>query len=532
MPEPQDPPSGQSMRMAGNAPSVQGAQELDPAVLAAFFDAEADADVDGDADADMNGGILSRLARQSSFILIPFLFAVVTFLLAFLFLTLRSQGFHSLPTTELVAIGLIVLAMAVLQGMMLYYAGSNSGLWFFSILVGFVLFPPVLFFALAGAAASLITLGIMLVICIAVAWICSAFVQAGHVGIVYSFGNYRRTLPPGPHFLPPWERIARSLDTRESQWTCPQQLVHMSPDEDLSLAGTIAYEVIPEEAHLAVQYVDNWEQRLKERFCAILQNIATAFKPEDFYPWQPGAVNRSDPNSGNDTKEKTPSWNQMNARLLQVMREQAAPWGVQVNWATIHDVTPLPHVDHVEAGGTRTGTARMAGNSGTASTTANSAPSSRPGTARAAPTSSQRQSSAPPVDAGARMAQPPPVAPAAQTQAPADTNKKVDAIIKTYDAVRTGVITDPETIRRLAKRFDAIAQDSALSQNFPFDAARAASNLYARAKYYEDQISASAEFTYNDEYDDDVDIVEDLSGETQLDWRHQPPPDDDLTGGG
>lgn len=531
MPESQEPASSQSMSRAGNAPPAQGqtqqqkqgAQELDPAVLAAFFETDADADVDGDADADMSStGTLSLLTRQFSFVLIPFLFAIVTFLLAFLFLSGHSPGPHSLPTTELWAIGLIALAMAVLQGMMLYYSGSNSGLWFFSLLVGFVLFPPVLFFALDGAAASLITLGIMIVVCIAIAWICSEFVQSGHVGIVYAFGKYQRTLPPGLHFLPPWERITRSLDTRESQWACPQQLVHMSPNEDLSLAGTIAYEVIPEEAHLAVQYVDNWEQRLKERFCAILQNIATEFKPEDFYPWQSGAASRLGPNAGNDANEKTSSWSQMNARLLQVMREQAAPWGVQINWTTIHDVTPLPHIDH--AGAMRAGT-------GTAA--ANSAPSSRPGTTRAVPAPSQRQSNAPSTDA--RAAMPPQMAPAtpvAQTQPGTDTNKRTEAIIKTYDAVRNGTITDPETIRRLAKRFDAIAQNPVERQNFPFDAARAASNLYARAQYHEDQISASAEFAYNDEYDDDADMAEDLSEETQLDWRHQPPPDDDLTGGG
>src|SRR5579875_255301 len=550
MPESQEPKSRPPMGVAGNAPPAQqeqvqqqSAQELDPAVLDAYFDTDEDGNGDGDAGTSMNPiGAISLLARQFSFVLIPFLFAIVTLLLAFLFLSVHSAGQHGLAVSELWAIGLIALAMAVLQGMMLYYSGSNAELWFLSLLVGFVLFPPVLFFALDGATASLITLGIMIVVCLVIAWICKEFVQEGHVGLVYSFGKYLRTLPPGLHFLPPWERVTFTLDTRESQWTCPQQIVRMSPNEDLSLAGTIAYEIIPEDAHLTVQYVNEWEQQLKDRFRATLQNIAREFKPEDFYPWQSGAGNRPDPNAVSDThagppEEKTPGWGRMNARLLQLMQEQAAPWGVQINWATIHDVVPLPHFDHVETVRAGTGAARGAGIVGAAST-ANSVSSSRPGTTRVAPTPPQRQNGAP--AASASVPQPPPAAPTAATQV-AQTQVDTDPNKKLYDAVRSGGIKDPETIRRIARNFEDIAQDPVKSQNFPFDAARAASNLYARAKYYEDLISASAEFSYNDEYDEDGgddgdgedgDISENLSGPTQVDWLRQPPPDDDLTARG
>lgn len=545
MPEAQEPrPSQQpAMSMAGSAPSPQGeaqtpaqaqalgAQAIDPAVLAALFTDDGDSPADGEADA-ATGRMetLRLLARQFSFIIIPLLFAIITFFFAVLFF--MARGPSSFPPIELLAIGLIALAMAILQGMMLYYSGSNSGLWFLSMLVGFVLFPPVLFFALAGAAASLIILVIMLVICGAIVWLCKALVQDGHVGIVYSFGKYQRTLPPGANFLPPWERLARVLDTRETQWTCKPQTVHMSSTEDLSLAGTIAYEIIPEEAHQVALHVNNWEQQLQDRFRASLQAIATEFKPEDFYPWQQGSAprsplptngtNASDDTNAGSPKAKTPTWSRMNTRLFQLMRDQVAPWGVQINWVTIHDVTPLPHISSME--GTK-------GTMGTAP--ANPPPSSRPGATRTAPVPPQRPQPAP--------AATPPPAPAVATAAATANSKQFEPIIKSYDAVRNGIITDPDTIRRIAGNFDAIARDPVVGQNFPFDAARAASNLYARAQHYEEQISVSAEFPYNDgmndEYDDDDDddedgIVDDLSGQTRPDWLNQALPDDDLTAGG
>jgi regulator of protease activity HflC (stomatin/prohibitin superfamily) len=544
MPESQEPTSGQqpAMSMAGNAPPPkeqvqsptqrqgQGPQELDPAILALFTE-DGDAAVDDDADADISQmEALRLLFRQFSFVIIPFLFAIATFLLAFL---IGSGSHSSLPMAELWAIGLIALAMAVLQGMMLYYSGSNNGLWFLSLLAGFILFPPVLFFTLAGPAASLITLAIMIVVCVVVAWLCSRTVPEGHVGLVYSFGKYRRTLPPGLNFLPPWESMKHVLDTREAQWTCPPQTVHMSPDKDLTLAATIAYQIIPEDAHLAVLHVNKWEQQLRERFRATLQTIAIEFKPEDFYPWQQGSTTRSPINAAssanaNPQRGETPGWSRMNARLLQLMRDQVAPWGVQINWVRIHDVTPLPHVQGAETVRVGAGAVSMAA--------ANSSQPSRPGTTQAAPASSQRQSSSTVGSEGAPGAKTTQASPAAAAQAgAANDGKKDEALIKLYDAVRNGTITDPETIRRWAARFEAIAHDPVASQNFPFDAGRAANNLYARAKYYEEQISASAEFMYdedvNDEYND-VEIVDDMSEETQSDWLHQPPPDDHLTGGG
>ncbi len=550
MPEPRKPRP---------TPSPQG-QEIDPAILEAFLEAVNDPAPEEEAGvATSRMEALRLLARQFSFILIPLLFAIVTFLLTLLFFAVHRNS----PPTELLAMGLITLAVAILQGMMLYYSGANSGLWFICLLVGFVLFPPIPFFVSGGATASVITFIVMAIVCGGIIWFCKALVPDGSVGIVYSFGKYQRTLEPGAHFLPPWERMKYVVDTRETQWTCPVQTVHMSPTTDLSLAATVSYQVIPEEAHLAVLQVNKWEQQLQARFRTTLQAVATEFRPEDFYPWQqksapPARSQSSDERGNSSTKGKAPVWSRLNTRLFQLIREQVAPWGIEINWVSIHDVTPLPAATQPAPKGT----------AGAAPT--NASPSSRPGPAPATAPIPARQNSAPAKPSAQPQptpkATPPPAAPAGSAVAPTN-NKEFDTLINLYNEIGVGHITDPETIRRIASRFDDIAQNPAESHAFPYDAAQAARTLYARAQHYEEQISASAEFSpfnaerddeydedeadstyvpdddaYGDAYDpyddedededEDDDIIGDLRGRPEPASLDQPPPDDDLTAGG
>ncbi len=77
-------------------------------------------------------------------------------------------------------------------------------------------------------------------------------------------------------------------------------------------------------------------------------------------------------------------------------------------------------------------------------------------------------------------------APAAPSVA-ASQEAKNEELIDTYNAVRAGHITHPETIRELAWRFFEIENDPETSQNFPYDAGEAARILLRRAKLYEDQ---------------------------------------------
>jgi len=82
-------------------------------------------------------------------------------------------------------------------------------------------------------------------------------------------------------------------------------------------------------------------------------------------------------------------------------------------------------------------------------------------------------------------------APAAPSVA-ASQEAKNEILIDSYNSVRTGRITDPETIRELARRFFEIENDPEANRNFPYDAGAAARILLRRAKLYEDQASAQA----------------------------------------
>ncbi len=64
---------------------------------------------------------------------------------------------------------------------------------------------------------------------------------------------------------------------------------------------------------------------------------------------------------------------------------------------------------------------------------------------------------------------------------------KFKVLVDSYNAVRARRITDPETIRKLARRFYEIENDPEANQNFPYDAGEAARILLRRAKLYEDQ---------------------------------------------
>ena len=60
-----------------------------------------------------------------------------------------------------------------------------------------------------------------------------------------------------------------------------------------------------------------------------------------------------------------------------------------------------------------------------------------------------------------------------------------EVLAEAYNAVRDGKITDPNTIRELADRFEAVAKDPVAYSTVPYDAERAAQSLRQRAAYIE-----------------------------------------------
>ena len=76
-----------------------------------------------------------------------------------------------------------------------------------------------------------------------------------------------------------------------------------------------------------------------------------------------------------------------------------------------------------------------------------------------------------------------PVEPYYVPEFPAHSASEIEMLKEWYQAVRTGRITDPDTIRMLAARFEEHVFDS----NLDFFPLRAAEILYSRARYYEEE---------------------------------------------
>ena len=484
---------------------------------------------------------LRHLSQQMSPVLVPLLFGGLTFLFTLLLaLVLKNRSY--LPVGHLWPIALIFIAIAIAQGMVLYYTDSDNGRWALGLVGGFLLFLLVGCFAIFGLIGMLILLGVLLVVAFLIARLALHKAPEGQSHIVYAFGKYSRTLFPGLNLLMPWESVEYQLDTRETHWVSPEQRVHISRTEDLSLRASISYRLMPEDAHLAVFHVKSWEESLQELFVATIQTVANDLTPQDIIAWAQGlraqptsAPGLSDPgggermsrgtqwsrhsDAGGEGEEGASRWKRINDKLFQQMRDRVAPWGVEVKEVHIRDLTLIPHAPSMIDTGPilNPQSADMGTTRGTASASAQPAQAKvypkKTGTdaadrAQPAPTEAGRDKSGP-------YADPPQPAPA---EAAPSVSKEDKVLMKLYEAVRSGNITDPETIRNIASRFEAIAKDSEASKKVHFDAARAADNLYRRAEKYEEQANNTTGYGYSDD--------------TQPDWSPRRSADDNLMLGG
>ncbi|HVB23778.1 MAG TPA: SPFH domain-containing protein [Ktedonobacteraceae bacterium] len=461
------------------------------------FDDESDAGDDEDTPSSTSGVSRSELFRQVGLqlspILIPLLFGGLTFLCTLPFVL---NGHAYIPFNRFWPVGLVIVALAILQGMGLYYAGSNNVYWMMGVVGGFCLFLLVGCFTVIGAVFSLFLLLILLAVSILGMRTSMRSIKEGSVAIVSASGKYSRTLLPGLNFLLPWEKIEMTVNTREVQWQCPEQQVRISREEDVLLRAAISYQLEPEDAHIAALQVEKWEDSLRNLFNAAVQTVATELTPEDFLAWSKGFRSRQ-PVNGPQLSGDVSRWERINALLYQRMRDKVALWGVQINWIQVHDILLVPHVASL---------ADMANGAGGMPLQ------------QATRQASAGQSSAPPLSGTPQ----PSAAANAGAAAKELKNMNPAQLIAAYNSVKKGTITDPSTIRGIAARFEVIANDPEESQKVEFDAARAARNLYARAQLFEEQMSQ-------------VDFSDDFNDVTQADfneikqpvWNMRRPTDDD-----
>jgi regulator of protease activity HflC (stomatin/prohibitin superfamily) len=477
------------------------------------LDEEDDPNYQGDleepTDKSSRATLMGQIGHYATLILAPLLFAAFTCLFV---LPLVATGRAQVPPAGVWPLTLVIILIAVAQGIAVFYAGPDNGMWTLGTLGGFFLFVLVGCFAIFGVAAGLITLLAILVLCVVLARLYLHAVPEGFVDIVFALGKYSRMLFAGPHILLPWEKIAQQLNVEETQWICPAQRVQLSRDEDVIMRAAISYQVLPEDAYLAVTQVARWEESLREYFVMTIQNMAATFSANDLIPWPQGrqATSETD-NTATESAQSQAHWDRVNAYLLQQVRDKVAMWGVQINWVLIRDVELIPHGAYVMDAGPVANAqpaARAASGEGTAAQPKVQYAPAGVVTDTAAQVQHAQEDTVPSeaVYPNASTSSPP-----TPTRLPSE-----EVLAKAYKEVQKGNINDPETIRSIAEKFEAVAKDPERSKSVSFDAARAALNLYAQARKYEEEYGEEPVF----------------EEETKPDWSVRRHTDTNLRAGG
>ena len=428
--------------------------------------------------------------RQFSPVFIPLLLGATTFLIILPFVqanraAISASGWPS--GLILLAVGIILLIFAVGQGMILYYAGSNDAFWSLGMIFGFFLFLLAGCFIIFPPAVGIILLIVLLAAGFLLLRLCIHPTPEGRVDVIQAFGKHTRTLNPGLYLLAPWERTAYQLSTKETVWTSPRQMVPMSRSEEVHYAASISYRLMPEDAHLAAFYVSDWEKALQELFVPTTQGVIGELSPDDFIAWAQVAhspqTTHMNPASGR--------WDQINKLLVQRVQDQVAHWGVQINWVQIRDVTVEPHILAPAGMSPAVGPQPI---TTAPRNVATSMAQVHPVKANQATNKVEQVTPEKPQPAPVKV-----IAPTLEGTSAAPTKiPRVDILTQAYEDVRSGRITDPETIRSVAARFEMLASDPEESSNITFDAARAAGTLYERAALYEKQLMANTTQEYND----------------------------------
>lgn len=418
---------------------------------------------------------LGTFWRQLAPILVPLPFALLVFV-STLPATLQGLSAHH---PSVLIMGILLLAIMILQGTLLYFAGSNDTLLTLYIVGGYALFIVTGVFAAFGPVPALITLGVLLLLGVFLARRGIHPTREGFVDIVTSYGKYSHTLYPGLNLLLPWEQVSLRLNTQETTWTTPRMDVLTSRDQTVQLTATISYQLMPEDAHLAALGVKDWEGSLHNLFKGTVQSLVNELTLADFVAWTQSVYTRtpaSDTNSFNPAAATR--WDRINSTLSRRMQDVIASWGVQVNWVRIQDLTLLPnaHGRHAPlANGDTGGTTQIMKDE----------PILAP-----VPAPPRRQEKVEKAQTPPKPADP---APGPPKVAPAGKMPKVEMLVDMYNAVRQNVITDPAVITDLALRFESLANDPVANKTIDFDAERAAKTLRQRAQRMQDAQSAGTE---------------------------------------
>ncbi|GER87421.1 hypothetical protein KDW_15830 [Dictyobacter vulcani] len=448
---------------------------------------------------------IKHVSQYITLILIPLLLGGLTCLFV---LPQVATGHAVLPPEGFWPILIVIIAVTIAQAVTVYYAGADNGVWTLATLGGFCLLLLVACFSVYGIWAGILVLVVLIALGIVLARRCVHPVPEGSVDIIFSFKKYARTLYPGFNILLPWEEVSAQLNVEEVQWMCPAQIIQLSRTEDVMLHGVMSYQLVQEDAYLAVTQVKNWEDSLRQQFQTRLQEITTVFRPDDFLPWPDGRQRSSMQPGDDDFAAGFERREQINNYLFQLLRDKAALWGVQINWVSIRDIEIAPH-----------GSIKIEPVQTPPPAQPAVAPQPQaPAVTQAIPvptTTAPRTYTPAPANNQPKPAEEPPRPQYTENKATQSYELTEEVLIQAYTNVQDGRITDPATIRGIAARFDKVASDPRASQSVNFDAAQAARNLYEQARKHEHAYQGEL---YHDE--------------TQPEWAVRRPRDENLMAGG
>ena len=395
---------------------------------------------------------LLRFARRWSPGVVPPLVGGALLAGAIFFATRHMLGQpSSLAPDTLLKLVVAYLLYGATYGVLLYLAASDL-VWLCALLLGAALYAVVTASVLWGPGTGLI---IAILFGALGVWYVrgnSQIVPDGRVLVTGFAGGYARTLYPGRVVLVPFERALGALETGEQRFTCPMQTAEV-PNElgevfVARAAASVAYSLIPSEAHHALAMGGSWERELRVLMPQALRDALGE--------WGAHVL----------MGDSAPPDKLLGKTLLRELREQLRPYGIHVIAVSVRDIwlvpeDQLPSLD---------------------------AEAALPMDRAAVGLEEQRSGLAPAPLASLRYDAQPSESLATQTAAPVATVAEPEEALSSevlsdaYEAVREGRINDPATIRQIARAVRRVADEPALNAEFPYDATAAARILLDRAQ--------------------------------------------------